>query len=82
LRNQILPSAKVKERTWSMNGFDLRDLCYQTKGRTNLGGTPKTWIIISFMRREEGVSSKDLSKDRIGREPFRQFPDRLSSSLQ
>lgn len=48
----------------------------------DLGGTPKVWIIISFMRREDGVSSKDLSKDRMGRDPFRQLPDKFSSSLQ
>lgn len=48
----------------------------------DLGGTPKVWIIISFMRREDGVSSKDLSKDRIGRDPFRQLPDKFNSSLQ
>lgn len=40
-----------------------------------------TCIIISFMSRDEGVSSNDLSNDKIGRDPLRQFPDKLSSSL-
>ena len=46
----------------------------------DFGGTPNVWSIISFISRREGTSSKELSKDRIGREPLRQFPDRLSSS--
>jgi hypothetical protein len=39
-------------------------------------------MIISFMSLDEGVSSKDLSKDKIGRDPLRQFPDKFNSSLQ
>lgn len=39
-------------------------------------------MIISFMSLDEGVSSKDLSNDKIGRDPLRQFPDRFNSSLQ
>jgi hypothetical protein len=33
------------------------------------------------MSLEEGVSSKALLKDNIGRDPFRQFPDKFNSSL-
>jgi hypothetical protein len=33
------------------------------------------------MRREDGVASKVLSNDKIGREPFKQFPDKFNSSL-
>ena len=36
LRNQILESVRVKERTWSMKGFDLRALAKGT-----LVGCPK-----------------------------------------
>lgn len=54
-----------------MKGLDVRAL----------GGTPKTWISSSFMSRDEGVASKVWSKERIGRDPLRQFPERFSSSL-
>ena len=40
-----------------------------------------TCIIISFISRDEGVPSNDLSKDWIGRDPLRQFPDKFSSFL-
>lgn len=39
-------------------------------------------MIISFMSLDEGVSSKDLSNDKIGLDPLRQFPDKFNSSLQ
>ena len=39
-------------------------------------------MIISFMSLDDGVSSKDLSNDKIGRDPLRQFPDKFNSSLQ
>src|SRR5271170_3626309 len=39
-------------------------------------------MIISFMSRDDGVSSKDLSNDKIGRDPLRQFPVKFNSSLQ
>jgi hypothetical protein len=35
----------------------------------------------SFMSLEDGVASKVLSNDKIGREPFKQFPDKFNSSL-
>jgi len=38
-------------------------------------------MIISFMSLDEGVSSKDLSNDKRGRDPLRQLPDKFSSSL-
>ena len=38
-------------------------------------------MIISFMSRDDGVSSKDLSNDKIGRDPLRQFPVKFNSSL-
>jgi hypothetical protein len=76
-----------------MNGLDLRALLvrFQTM-RRYFGGTPKiycklcnlgenTCMIISFISRDEGVSSNDLSNDKMGRDPLRQFPDKLSSSL-
>jgi hypothetical protein len=59
-----------------------------------LGGTPKIygsvgvrreveWYVYYdfFMRREDGVASKVLSNDKIGREPLKQFPDKFNSSL-
>ena len=39
-------------------------------------------MIISFMSLDEGVSSNDLSNDKMGRDPLRQFPDKFNSSLQ
>jgi len=39
-------------------------------------------MIISFMSRDDGVSSKDLSNDKIGRDPLRQFPVKFNSSLK
>jgi hypothetical protein len=36
---------------------------------------------ISLISLDEGVSSKFLSKDSIGRDPFKQFPAKFSSSL-
>jgi len=42
LRNQILPSARVKERTWSMKGFDFRALLLADWiEERDFGGTPK-----------------------------------------
>lgn len=40
-----------------------------------------TWISISFISFEEGVSSKAPLNDKIGLDPFRQFPDKFNSSL-
>ena len=40
-----------------------------------------TCMIISFMSRDDGVSSKDLSNDKIGRDPLRQLPVKFNSSL-
>jgi len=36
---------------------------------------------ISLINLDEGVSSKFLSKDSIGLDPFKQFPAKFSSSL-
>lgn len=38
-------------------------------------------MIISFISLDEGVSSKALLKDNMGRDPLRQLPDKFNSSL-
>jgi hypothetical protein len=38
-------------------------------------------MIISFISLDEGVSSKALLKDNMGRDPFKQLPDKFNSSL-
>lgn len=62
LRNQILPSRMLKERTWSTKGLV----------RLEERGTPKACVSISLSRDQWGVESKAASKERMGLEPLRQ----------
>lgn len=66
-----IPSANEKPMTRSIKGFDLRAP----------GGTPKIWVKRDLMSCRCGSVSKAQSKDRMGREPLRQLPVKLSSSM-
>ena len=57
--------------TWSMKGFAFRAPL----------GTPKMWRKSSFRTRRWGSLSKEVSKERMGREPLRQLPVKWSSSI-
>ena len=60
----------LKERTWSINGFDLGWFF----------GVLKIWASISFINLRWGAESKAPSNERRGLLNLRQLPDSLSSS--
>ena len=70
-RIHILPSAIVKPMTWSTKGLVLRAPW----------GTPKVWVRSSLIMRRWGADVNVESNERIGREPFRQFPGKWSSDM-
>ena len=70
-RIHILPSAIVKPMTWSTKGFVLRAPW----------GTPNVWVRSSLIMRRWGADVNVESKERIGRDPFRQLPGKWSSDM-
>ena len=66
-----LPSAIVKPMTWSMKGLVLRAPL----------GTENVCVRSSLITRRCGAVVNVESKERMGRDPFRQLPGKCSSDI-